>query len=79
MKSQTSTKKVVKFLPPIGTPVRITEDVWFYATPKGFDFVVWSQKFLDQRKCTQFRVTHKKLKPFMESSITKPLKQRKVK
>lgn len=45
-------------------PVKINEDVWFYPTTKGFDFVVWTKVGV-QKFPNQFRVSHKKIIKFL--------------
>lgn len=45
-------------------PVNISKDIWFYPTPKGFSFVVWVE-IGGKKKATQFRLTHKKIKNYL--------------
>ncbi len=50
-------------------PVNINEDVWFYVTPKGFEFVVWSNHDIG-RQVTTFRVSKKKLEKYFNQTLT---------
>ncbi len=45
-------------------PQNINDNVWFYANPKSFDFVVWV-KIGDRKQATQFRLNHKKIKHYL--------------
>lgn len=48
-------------------PIYVNEDVWFYPTPKGFEFVVWStHDKIGNRQAVQFRISHKKLKKYIK-------------
>ena len=46
-------------------PVHITDDIWFYPSPKTLYFVVWQRGVDGKRVCTQFTIRHKKLKKYM--------------
>jgi hypothetical protein len=42
--------------------IKITDDIWFYRSPKFIDFVVWEPKVEGrERICIQFKVSIKKL------------------
>lgn len=46
-------------------PVHITDDIWFYPTDKGFEFVVWStHNKIGNRQATQFTIPKRKLKKY---------------
>jgi hypothetical protein len=50
-------------------PVHINEDVWFYPTDKGFEFVVWStHNKIGNRQAVQFRITKKKLAKYFNQA-----------
>jgi hypothetical protein len=55
-----SIKKKINYL----KPVNINEDVWFYPSPKTFQFVVWVE--IDgKRQVEQFILTHKKIRQYL--------------
>lgn len=53
-------------------PVRINEDIWFYPTAKGFEFVVWStHNKIGNRQAVQFTIHKSKLQKYYDTKQSK--------
>lgn len=48
------------------SPILINEDIWFYPNKRSFDFVIWA-KIGDKKQVVRFRLTHRKIKKYIEA------------